>query len=636
MSDPVDIPPPRRKRARKTLSSKAPALGSPDESEALVDWDKQFDQASADPLPDYEHRHEERSHRFEFLKNPLADKRLLVLAGVLICLLVGWFAGLPVYREVKVWRALELMSEGQEEADNGNVPKAMDLMRKAVLMAPTNEEVFRVVRLFNAGLGDVSSLAALQQKMVNGEADPEELVVLAEQSLKAGQTVLVNSALSLLDDHKSARKTILEMKVLDSEGSGEGAFQLARKTVPTLSPKEANKLILATAEMLLFKEVEGSRKILGPLVARKDHVGIAAIRLLARQQLWLASSGNAEGIGEVAVALSKHPLATTNDKLLEADLRIAIDPAQKQRVVSALASAFNNPKLDGAIDFARWLNRRQAHPEAIEFIGRERALGDAEWLLVYLDAHAALERWSDVFSMLDAETVVGLSDSIRLMFLARAAEESGDAVGADQSWREMQRTLMYEKPEVASFVANYTTRIGQLDQAFKAFQTMSKHRETSLQGYLGMIRTWPSDAPLEDLVDLYKEFLGNFPNIGEARVDLAYLQLLTGQDLQNAADESLKIFLKEPNSLATLSVAALGRLKTGSPQSAAMLYEGKSIPWGDVPPQWRVIRVAVLVGNGQAEEASHLAASIKVEKLRPQEQELLKSVEAGFSAPLNP
>jgi hypothetical protein len=114
------------------------------------------------------------------------------------------------------------------------------------------------------------------------------------------------------------------------------------------------------------------------------------------------------------------------------------------------------------------------------------------------------------------------------------------------------------------------------------------------------------------------------------------MQLLTGQDLQNAADESLKIFLKEPNSLATLSVAALGRLKTGSPQSAAMLYEGKSIPWGDAPPQWRVIRVAVLVGNGQAEEASHLAASIKVEKLRPQEQELLKSVEAGFSAPLNP
>ena len=98
MSDPVDIPPPRRKRARKTLSSKAPALGSPDESEALVDGDKQFDQASADPLPDYEHRHEERSHRFEFLKNPLADKRLLVLAGVLICLLVGLFAGLPVYR----------------------------------------------------------------------------------------------------------------------------------------------------------------------------------------------------------------------------------------------------------------------------------------------------------------------------------------------------------------------------------------------------------------------------------------------------------------------------------------------------------------------------------------------------------
>lgn len=636
MSDPVDIPPPRRKRTRKPPASNAAASGFPDESGAMDDWVKPLDQAPVDQLPDYEHRQEERRHHFEFLKIPFADKRLIVLVGVLICLLVGWFAGLPIYRQVKVWRALELMAACQEEADNGNVPKAMDLMRKAVLMAPTNEEVFRLVRLFNAGLGDVPSLAALQQKMVNGEADPEELLVLAEQSLNTGQTILVNSILNLLDDHKSARKTILEMKILESEGSVEGAFQLARKTLPTLSPIEANKLILATAEMLLFKEVEGSRKIVSPLVARKDHVGIAAIRLLARQQLWLASSGNAEGISEVAIALSKHPLATTNDKLLEADLRIAIDPAQKQRVISALASAFNNPKIDGAIDFARWLNRCQAHSEAIEFIGRERALGDAEWLLVYLDAHAALERWSDVFSMLDAETVVGLSDSIRLMFLARAAEESGDAVGADQAWREMQRTLMYEKPEVASFVANYTARIGQFDQAFKAFTSMSKHRETSLQGYLGMIRTWPADAPLEDLVDLYKEFLGNFPNIGEARVDLAYLQLLTGQDLQNAADESLKIFLKEPNSLATLSVAALGRLKTGSPQSAAMLYEGKSISWGDAPPQWKVIRVAVLAGNGKTDEASRLAASIKGEKLRPREQELLQSVEADFSAPLNP
>lgn len=628
MSEPLDVPMPK---GVSTPEPSEPASKDPrkpqERNGGVVEEELRPGPAPqappvSEPLQDYEHLPEDQHPLRDFLKVSLSDKRVIALLAVLLSMVIVWFAGRPLYREVKVWRAIKLMERCQAAADAGNIPAAMNLMRQAVLMAPTSGEVFRLVRLFNAGIGDVPSVLALQHRMISGEADPEELIVLGEQSLKGGQSALVGAVLEKLAGHVSARKTILEMKQLDANGNIKGAVDLARATLPSLDQAEANKLVLAAAEMLLLRDVDGSQEILRPLMGRSDGAGLAALRLLARQQLARPGTGSVSA-AEVAAAMSRHSLATSNDKLLEADLRIAQDPSVKAKVVSWLMAAFSAPNMEGGLDFARWLNRRQAHAEAIEFIGRDRALGDAEWLLVYLDAHAALDRWGDVISMLDAETVAGLSDGIRLMFLARAAEKSGEAEKADEAWREMQSVLTYEKPEVASFVANYAVRIGQLDQAFKAFATMSKQRETSLQGYLGMIRTFPLDAPLEELVGIYKEFLEEYPNIGEAHVDLVYLQLLTGQETAEAAAKGLEIFSREPNSLAALSVAALGMLKDGSPWDAAMLYEGKSINWHGAPDPWKAVRVAVLRANGNTAEADALEALIKAEKLRPLERDLL-------------
>lgn len=639
MSDPIEVQTPKKRRPRKSpdASARVEEIKSP-RSEVPPEPPLTLDPVAppelpSEPLPDYDDQPHDGPHFREFLKVPFTDKRVLVVFVLVVLVLVGWFVGRPVYREVKVWRAMNLMELSQAEADAGNVPKALDLMRQAVLMAPANEEVFRLVRIFNAGIGDVPSLAALQQRMINGDADPDELVVLAEQSLKGGQPVLARAALDLLEGQASARKTIVEMTLLNADGNTKGAVELARAALPQLSPEDANRLLLATADMILFKDVGGSQEILKPLATRNDSSGISALRLLARQQLSRPGQGII-GVREVAVLLSKHPLATASDKLLEADLRIALDPTSQEAVVSQLMAVHSDRQTEDALEFARWLNRRQAPALAIDFIGRDRALANTDWLLVYLDAHAALERWGEVFSMLDAETVVDLSESIRLLFLARAAEKSGEKEAAEAAWREMQMNLLYEKPEVVSFVANYAARIGQGDQAFRAFSTMSKRRESALQGYLGMIRTWPTDAPLEGLIGTYEEFLEAFPNIGEAHVDLAYLRLLNDTNTREAAEAALDMHRREPGSLASLSVAALGLLKTGAPEEASMLYDGKSIQWSGAPSPWKAVRVAVLNANGRHVEAAELAATINAGVLRPREQELLGGGDA--SSPLNP
>ena len=225
--------------------------------------------------------------------------------------------------------------------------------------------------------------------------------------------------------------------------------------------------------------------------------------------------------------------------------------------------------------------------------------------------------------MLDADTIIGLSDSIRLLFLARAAEKSGDRVQADESWREMQNGLAYEKPEVVSFIAAYALRIGERDQAIKAYTALSHRKETALEGFLGLIRCWPPNTPAAKLLPLYQEFTDSFPTLAEARSDQTYLKLLTGEKIAATAAIAKEFYDNTPPSLAALSIAALGMLKSGNAAEAEALYKGKTISWLSAPAPWKTVRAAVLYEIGKKKEADEIARTINKSQLRPEERALL-------------
>jgi hypothetical protein len=78
-----------------------------------------------------------------------------------------------------------------------------------------------------------------------------------------------------------------------------------------------------------------------------------------------------------------------------------------------------------------------------------------------------------------------------------------------------------------------------------------------------------------------------------------------------------------PQSLAALSIAALGMLKSGNAEEADALYNGKNISWLSAPAAWRTVRAAVLYGVGKKKEADELARTINKSQLRPEELALL-------------
>jgi len=602
--------PPRKKK--QTMEEDAPSLTSAPDPVAPV---------SAE-LPDYEvdqHGHHSRRH---FLRELAGDIRALIVLALLISGLILWVAIPPAYHRLKVWRAMKFLAQSEIAANEGNVPKSISLMRRAILMVPNEETVFRKVRLFNASLGDPNSLNSLQRLMLEKQASPQELLTLAEQALKADNPVIAKAALDQIQEDHSVRKIIIQMRLLEKEGNLKEALNLAKKELPTLTPDDGEKLLLATAEMTLKTDITASRQILLQLVGKNSAIGISALRLLGGQFLAQRTT-EALQADKTADKLLAHPLHTPDDVLLALDLRIMQNPSAKPALLAQTMSERTSGAPDDALAFARWLNRRLHYKESVDFIGRERAASNPDWLLLYLDALAGLERWNDIFTMLDADTIIGLSDSIRLLFLARAAEKSGDLESAGESWREMQLGLAYEKPEVVSFIAAYALRIGEREQATKAYTTLSRRKETALEGYLGLIRCWPQNTSAAELLPLYQEFTDSFPMLAEARSDQTYLKLLTNDKPATAAAIAKEFYDNTPQSLASLSIAALGMLKTGNPSGADALYEGKTIAWLSAPTAWRTVRAAVLYGIGKKKEADELVRTINKSQLRPEERALL-------------
>ena len=572
-------------------------------------------------LPDYEIDHDHKSSN-HFLRNLLGDIRARILLALLFTGLLLWVAIPPAYQQLKVWRAMNFLAQSEVAANEGNISKSIALMRRAILMAPNEEKIFRKVRLYNASLGDATALNSLQQLMLEKQATTEELLTLAEQAIKANNPVIAKAAMGQVQEDHSARKTILQMRLLEDEGNLKEALDLAREELPNLTPDDQDRLLLATAEMTLRTDIKASRAILLQLVDKNSATGIAALRLLAAQTLvqrgleFLKSDKTAD-------KLLAHPLHTPDDSLIALDLQLLENPAAKPALLAQTMAERSAGPPDDALAFARWLNRRLHYAASVEFIGRERAVAHADWLLLYLDALAGLERWNDIFNLLDAETIIGLSDSIRLLFLARAAEKSGDKEKADQSWREMQLGLAYEKPEVVSFIAAYALRIGEREQAIKAYTSLSHRKETALEGYLGLIRCWPQNTPAAELLPLYQEMTESFPMLTEAKNDQIYLKLLTNDKPATTAAIASEIYNTTPQSLATLSINALGMLKTGKPAEADALYNNKSISWLSSPPQWRVVRASVLYAIGKKKEADEITRTINKSQLRPEERALL-------------
>jgi len=567
--------------------------------------------------------------------NPRTLRRMIFGVGIIFLLLLLPF----LYRAAKEWRSSILLGNAELAFSTGDPTKALGLLKQALALSPGSPRVQHAVELYNARSGDQASMKKLLERMRAGSSSPDELLGIAELGIASAHPDIIQEAIKALPAKLSEEQLLLRTLAVSSLLAQRGDFAKAAETclsdAGSFSQNNASRLkVQAAVYLLAGKSSDGSSSavmLLQQVMKNHGKISLAAWRLLAKIVLTppQGSKGllSSEEITSLIKSLGSLPGRGALDTLTAADLEILENPSGKEGIIKRLSDKFHLASRIESLEFARWLNSRGFHQQVVEIAGTERALKDTDWLLITLDAETALGNWKEVSKMLDSPAGAGIPDAVRHLFLARVALMNGDQNAAEDEWRNVGGALHLEKPEILAYVAGYEEQIGASDRAARAYREMAdREGATKIPGLIGIIRCQPRNAPAVQLIPMYEELVAAAPSMNDAKGDLAYLKLLSNNDVPEESEVAQMLLVDQPDNLSRISVAALGKLKTGDPKRALALYEGKIIDWTVAPDQWRVIRSAVLKANGEIESSEAQLSSLNMSNLRPEERKLLESI----------
>jgi hypothetical protein len=549
----------------------------------------------------------------------------------------------PLYRLAKEWRSAVLLRKSESAFATGDPSLAISLLKQSLALSPGSLTVQHAVELYNARSGDQSSLNKLLERMHAKSSDPDELLGIAELEISMGHPELVKEALDSLpvnmSENQSLRRTLVVASMMAQRGELAKAAETCLTQAKVFSREGGSRLRVQASLYLLAtrnpEELRRAVELLQQVINDHGKASLAAWRLLAKLVL-APPQGATEILSQSQIVSLINSLDSLTgrasfDSLTAADLEMRQNPDGKETIIRRLKAKYRLASRVETLEFARWLNARGFHQDVVQLAGPERSLQDTDWLLIVLDAQTSLGEWKEVARMIDSPAGAGIPDAVRHLFLARVAMVNGDAGAAEEEWRNVGGALHLEKPETLAYVAGYEEQIEAYDRAARTYRELADREATRIPGLIGLIRCQPRDASASKLIPLYEELLLASPTMGDARCDLAYLRLLSGDDIQKSSVEAQSLLGQQPDSLSRISVAALGKLREGDPKGALELYNGKTIDWVNAPEQWRIVWFAVLKSNGKDGEYDGKIFSWNAARIRPEERTLLDLV-AG-SAP---
>lgn len=585
-------------------------------------------------LPDYAEEGPSRVEESDGGRN-YRVRRWIIRVGALLLLIL---LTPPLYRTAKEWRSGVLLRKSESAFVIGDAKLALNLLKQSLALSPGSPRVQHAVELYNARSGDQASLNKLLDRMHSGASDPDELLGIAELEIAAAHPDRANEALGALppklSDERSLRRTLAMASLMAQSGDFAKAAESCLAKAPSFSPESASHLrVQAALYLLATKSPDGAKsavELLQQAMKSRERISLSAWRLLAKIALKPPQGATGlltpEEISSLIKSLDSLSDHTVFDSLTAADLEILMDPKGNEKVVKRLKEFYSQASRVESLEFARWLNERGFQKDVVELAGSERPLKDTDWLLVTLDAETSLGNWNEVSRMLDSPAGAGIPDAVRHLFLARVALMNGNQSGAEDEWRNVGGALHLEKPETLAYIAGYEEQIGAFERAARTYREMAdRGGATKIPGLIGLIRCQPRNAPAFQLIPIYEELVSAAPAITDAQSDLAYLKLLISDDVEEASRTAEKLLEVQPNNMARISTAALGRLRTGNPKGALDLYNGKVIDWASVPDPWKGVYVAVLRANDDSAGEEKLSASFDQKNLRPEEAALITS-----------
>jgi hypothetical protein len=348
-----------------------------------------------------------------------------------------------------------------------------------------------------------------------------------------------------------------------------------------------------------------------------------------------APVGRTMSLTEVADALENHPDARPAHKLLALEVRARQDPALTDQYVADAVERFGNAARlsqtyqGGAaladktlLALATWLNKIGRPAKTLEVLPEARAIQRQDFFFQYVNALAALERWSEIKDLFLSEHSV-VDPMVQHMYLAVTQAHLGSAIAATNEW---QRALQVANtPEKLLIVAANAEQNSAADIANAAYSEAIKTAPTNRAAYAGRLRLALAAGKTAQAQTIAAEIAQMWPDDIAARNQAAYLRLLLGAsgDAAEAVERDAQVLVaKEPRNWEARATLGLACLRLGRNEEALAAIREPRVT-GVEPPGALAVRAAILAANGYKDGARSDARLLAAKPLLPEERALI-------------
>ena len=349
-----------------------------------------------------------------------------------------------------------------------------------------------------------------------------------------------------------------------------------------------------------------------------------------------APVGRTMSLTEVADAIENHPDARPAHKLLALEVRARQDPALTDQYVADAVERFGNAArlaqtYQGGADLgdetllalATWLNKIGRPAKTLEVLPEARAIQRQDFFLQYVNALAALQRWSEIKDLLLGEHSV-VDPMVQHMYLGIAQARLGSAIAATNEW---QRALQVaNSSEKLMTLATNAEQYSMPDIADAAYSEAIKSSPAiNRAAYAGRLRVALAAGKTAQAQTIAAEIAQMWPNDTAARNQAAYLRLLLGAsgDAAEAAERDAQVLVaKEPRNWQARATLGLACLRLGRNEEALAAIREPRVT-GVEPPGALAVRAAILAANGYGNGARSDARLLAAKPLLPEERALI-------------
>jgi len=561
--------------------------------------------------------------RFKRQQRNLARKQrgrrwILLIASVLAVIVAGTLA----YRWFKGQRAERFAAAGDAlvAADKWN--DAAVQYRVALQLDPSNYHGLSGAARLASKAERPEALELWQKVLALPQCTIRDREDYAELLIKTNRLNLAEKAIDpLLKDNPDTKALQLAARYARKIGDNVKAGEYLRIASKRAPDDDAPRFQLAEvlAQSTDAADQAEARKILWELAARANLYKKAAVEALgAAPEL---TTDERKRLLQELMALTPK---TAKDDLLAADMRVQLQPDEAARIYREEVERWRNGQSQELLDLARWLNAHQQPELVLSTFPVERTLEDNQLLLARLDALATLQRWNDIDGVLN-RTDVTLDPSVIESFLARTALERNANLDAEVHWNHAI-SLAGSDPYKLRFVANFAEQSRATAAALKAYEQLARFPEHADFAYRGTQRVSQRSGDTAAQRAAMSKICARAPEDPNAADQLAYLNLLLGEDVDQNFAVAKKLAEQYPNRLSYRVTTALGYLRQHDPASALAQFKGPvSIDWKRTLPAWRAVYAAALFASDRNDEARTIIATISRDRLNPQERELIES-----------